>query len=158
VVRLQYHLHIPDPDPLANPMAEARAKYYGAQIRGTPVSLFNGKSEAAGGGRDPAEAESKFIQYKKVIDALLETPAKVKLQLAVQRDGDKIAVNAKVSDLARPDDRTRLRVMLAEELVRYQGGNGLRYHHHVVRSFVGRPDGVPLKTPTYDLKATASVD
>jgi hypothetical protein len=47
LIAIQYHLHIPAPDPLANPDAEARADYYGA--RATPTTYFNGQPMARGG-------------------------------------------------------------------------------------------------------------
>src|SRR5262245_27716729 len=37
VVLLEYHLHIPGPDPLTNADSEARQKYYGDAIEGTPT-------------------------------------------------------------------------------------------------------------------------
>ena len=49
-IGLQYHLHIPGPDPLTNNDSEERQKYYGSVIRGTPSTFFNGKDEAGGGG------------------------------------------------------------------------------------------------------------
>src|SRR5207249_4679173 len=44
VVFLQYHLHIPGPDPLTNPDSDARQQFYGDVIEGTPTVLFNGKA------------------------------------------------------------------------------------------------------------------
>jgi len=40
---LQYHLHVPGPDPLTNAESEARAKYYGEEIEGAPTSLLAGR-------------------------------------------------------------------------------------------------------------------
>jgi hypothetical protein len=158
VVLLQYHVHVPKPDPLTNPSTEARMRYYGSQFRGTPLSLFNGKEEAGGGGKYE-DTHIKYAQYKKVVDSILESPPRAKLQMTVRRDGEKIAVNAKVSDVLRPTDKMRLRIALAEEVVRYQGSNGIRYHHHVVRSFLGGPDGFPVKaTGASEHQAAAAVD
>src|SRR5206468_734917 len=41
VILLQYHLHIPGPDPLTNKDSEARSKFYGVQ--GTPTMVLDGK-------------------------------------------------------------------------------------------------------------------
>ncbi len=49
-IGLQYHLHIPGPDPLTSTDSVARQGYYGTEVRGTPSTFFNGKSEAGGGG------------------------------------------------------------------------------------------------------------
>jgi thiol-disulfide isomerase/thioredoxin len=53
VVALQYHLHIPGPDPMTNAASEERAKYYG--VGSTPSPYFNGKAEekVRGGGAGP---------------------------------------------------------------------------------------------------------
>jgi hypothetical protein len=39
-------------------------------------------------------------------------------------------------------------------VVRYRGGNGLRYHHCVVRGFAGSAAGVPLMKSTIEQSAT----
>ena len=51
---IQYHMHIPGPDPMTNPADMARWKYYSklfpSDIRGTPTVIFNGKPKPGGGG------------------------------------------------------------------------------------------------------------
>ena len=42
LIGLQYHLHIPGPDPLTNKDSMARQQYYGDEIGGTPTVFFNG--------------------------------------------------------------------------------------------------------------------
>ena len=58
--------------------------------------------------------------------------------------GDELTIKAIVADLQKPGDKVSLRLALAEERVRYQGGNGIRYHHAVVRAMPGGPKGFPL--------------
>ena len=74
----------------------------------------------------------------------------MKLGLAVSK-GEKGGFTAKatVSDLEMPGEKMMLRFALAEERIRYTGGNGIRYHHMVVRSMPGGAKGValPKKTP-----------
>jgi hypothetical protein len=53
-------------------------------------------------------------------------------------------VQVKVGNLARPGAKTKLRVLLVEEFIRYRGSNGIRFHHHVVRGAIGPGDGTPL--------------
>jgi hypothetical protein len=144
VILLQYHLNIPAPDALANADTEARQEYYGDEIRGTPTILFNGKSQAGGGG--PAAAgKSKYSAYSKAIVTLLETATSApKLRATATRKGDKVEISTEVSDLEKPGDKVRLRIALVEEQVRYVGSNQLRFHHHVVRAFPGGVNGVPL--------------
>src|SRR5262249_50650767 len=101
VVLLQYHLHIPGPDPLTNKDTEARERYYSKSIKGTPTILFNGKTDAGGGGGLDA-AQEKYRDYRDAVEPLLEKPAKVKLQASAVRKGNEIAIAAKVSDLDEP--------------------------------------------------------
>lgn len=155
VVCLEYHLHIPGPDPLTNADTEARAKFYDRSVRGTPATIFNGKGGAGGGGGID-DAPDKYEEYCEVIKPLLEKPAKAKIELTAALKDGKIEINADVSELEVTGDDVRLRLVLVEETVAYKGGNGLRTHHHVVRALPGGADGTPLKQKTG--KKSAVVD
>jgi hypothetical protein len=144
VVLLQYHLHIPGPDPLTNSDSEARQAYYADAIEGTPTMLFNGKPEAGGGG-PPNAAPEKLKEYEQVINALLDrAPPDMKLDATAVRKGDDISISAKVSNVAEPSDKLRLRFALVEEQVRYVGGNNIRFHHHLVRAMPGGAAGFAI--------------
>ena len=151
LVLIQYHLHIPGPDPLTNTDTEARAKYYGANS--TPTTLFNGEKKAAGGG-GMANAESKFKQYTGIIDPLLEETTAMKVNGKATRNGDKIDIAVEVA--GGEGDDMKLRLLVVEENVKYVGGNNLRFHHQVVRAMPGGADGVAIKDKT--MKHTASAD
>jgi hypothetical protein len=140
VVRLQYHLHIPGPDPLTNPASEARANYYGRVIEGTPTMLLNGKPAASGGG-GASEGWEKYDEYAESLLPLLETPAKAKLKATANRKGSKIQIDVTASDMKADGADLRLRVALVEERITYTGGNKLAEHHHVVRAFAGGVNG-----------------
>jgi thiol-disulfide isomerase/thioredoxin len=155
VVLLQYHLHIPGPDPLTNPDSLARLEYYGNKIRGTPTIFFNGKA-AQGGGGPIAQARRSYSAFREAIDPLLEKLPDAKIELSASQQGSVIDIKANVSELARTGDSIRLRFALIEEHVRYQGGNTLRYHHHVVRAMPGGPNGFALKQKSGEY--TAKVD
>jgi hypothetical protein len=152
LVLIQYHLHIPGPDPLTNADTQARARYYSANS--TPSTFFNGKS-AAGGGGGMANAENKFKQYAGVIDPILEKKTDVKVGGKATRTGDKISINVTV-DGADGDD-LKVRLLVVEETVRYVGSNQLRFHHHVVRAMPGGADGVAVKDKAFKHTATADV-
>ncbi len=158
-ILLQYHEHIPGPDPLSNDDTVARMKYYseafGRQVGGTPSTIFNG-NPAAGGGGGRAEGQEKYDQYFKVITDQLDQEARVTLKAKAVRKGDKVDITAEVADLKDTGDSVRLRLVLIEEKVEYKGSNGLGEHHHVVRAFPGGVNGKPLKEKT--AKQTASVD
>jgi hypothetical protein len=151
LVLIQYHLHIPGPDPLTNSDTQARAKYYGANS--TPTTVFNGK-KAAGGGGGMANSEGKFHQYTGVIDPFLEKTTDVKLTGKATRNGDKIDIAVEVAN--GDGDDMRLRLLLVEETVKYVGGNALRFHHQVVRAMPGGADGFAVKDKTF--KQTAAVN
>jgi hypothetical protein len=153
VILLQYHEHIPRPDPLANPITATRLGFY--EVQGTPTILFNGKEAELDGG-SKKDAKKKYEEYRAIIEPLLEKPAQAKLTLkATVKDG-KISITAEASDLDKTGDEIRLRLVLVEEKIRFNGGNGVLLHHHVVRDMPGGADGLALKEKTG--KQTATVD
>lgn len=157
VVLLQYHLHIPGPDPLTNPDSEARQEYYRAFVEGTPTIIFNGKPEAPGGGGRSAAPE-KFDEYVQVLKPLLEQPSSVQLEVAAVRQGPKINIRARVSDLSNPGPKIRLRLALVEDWVRYRGRNGLGYHSRIVRGFPGGAAGLALTKKDADHAVSVNID
>lgn len=160
VILIQYHMHIPGPDPLTNPDSVARWDYYKAKfpegIRGTPSTLFNGKP-AAGGGGPMANAETKHKQYRGIIDPLLEKTSPVAIAGKASRNGDKVEIVAEVTGAEPAGEDLRLRFLLVEEKVKYVGGNGLRFHHQVVRGLPGGPAGFVIKDKNFRQAATADL-
>jgi hypothetical protein len=164
VVFLEYHLHIPGPDPLTNADSEARQKLYGNEIRGTPTCLVNGKTtDSLGGGKvkvkDPMSgkefgAEISYGKLHSAIDEALEAESQGDVLLTAKRNGDKIDVEAKIVDLKKTGDKVRLHFVLVEDVVRYPGNNGQRLHHEVVRAFPGGVEGIEMKEGTSKQKAT----
>ncbi len=151
-IALQYHLHIPGPDPLTNPDSEARKDYYGDDVRGTPSVFFNGRVHGGGGG-PMALSEAKYQEYRDVADPILEEKKQVDVTVAAERSGDKITITATAAlPSASKEGATKtgkastakLRLALTEESIRYVGGNRLRFHHHVVRALPGGAQGTAL--------------
>ena len=141
VVFLQYHLHAPSPDQLTNADGEARSRYY--DVSGTPTYFLNGQpGPAVLGGKD--QARPGYAQLFTRIGEGLKTETKTAIRLKAERKKDKITIAANVSGLDTTGENVRLRLALVEEAVRYQGTNGQRLHHRVVRSFPGGVDGVKL--------------
>jgi hypothetical protein len=156
VVFLQYHLHIPGPDPLTNADAEARAKYYGGQVRGTPTAFVDGKvTEGLGGFKQ--HGEERYKTLSKLINEAVETDPNAGLKLSATRKGDKIDIKADVSGLKKTGDKVRLRLVLVEEVAGYAGNNGQRLHHHVVRAFPGGVDGMPLEKESATQNVTVNL-
>jgi len=165
VIFLQYHLHIPGPDPLTNAETEERWDYYlrawPEQVQGTPTTVFSGspgeainKEYGEGGGFDGAART--FQEYRRLIDVLLNEPTKAKIGLKASRSGDKISMTAEVTDAPAAAGPLKLRFALAEDVVRYRGGNGVLYHRRVVRALPGGPAGQSVTSPGGTF--TASVD
>lgn len=164
VILLQYHMHIPGPDPLTNPAAVARWDYYTEffpydpekpqvpSVAGTPSTLFNGKV-AAGGGGPMTNAENKFKEYNKALDPLLKKTTEIKLTGTATRDTDKISLAVEVKGV-EPKEFLKLRFVLVEDTIKYVGGNRIRFHHQVVRAMPGGADGVAVK----DGKITQTAD
>jgi hypothetical protein len=157
LVLIQYHMHIPGPDPMTNPDCTARWDYYRKVfpngIRGTPSTVFNGKPKAGGGG-SMANAETKFGEYRAIIDPILEETTPVKVSGKATRSGEALEIAVEV-DGAEGD--LKLRLLVVEESVRYVGGNRLRFHHHVVRAMPGGPEGVAIKEKSFHHTVTADV-
>src|SRR5262249_15489568 len=82
-------------------------------------------------------------------------PAGAKIELTATRKDNEISVQATYSDVAKTGDTIHLRFVLADERVRFAGGNGLRYHHYVARSdikgfAVSKKNGVQAATFNLD--------
>jgi hypothetical protein len=159
LILIQYHMHIPGPDPMTNKDTMARWDYYGklfpGKIGGVPSSLFGGKPAAGGGGGLP-NAESKFKAYTKVIDELVEEKTDVKVMGSAKRAGDKISINVELDGVKEPSDKIKLRVVLVEDKIKYVGGNGMRFHHQVVRALPGGVAGMPVTEKS--MKKTVDFD
>lgn len=159
LVLIQYHMHIPGPDPMTNPATIARWDYYRKlfpeAIRGTPSTLFNGKA-AAGGGGGMANAHSKYDQFAKLINPILEKNTPVRVTGSANRNGDKLDIKVEVYG-AESEDPLKLRLLLVEDTVKYVGSNRLRFHHQVVRAMPGGAEGVEVKSKDFKHSVTADV-
>jgi tetratricopeptide (TPR) repeat protein len=159
VAELVYHLHIPGPDPMTNADTEARSKYY--EVRGTPTAVLDGQSPQVGGGSS-AQAAKLFADYKGKIESRLDTrPLATLTGFKAKVDGQTIKVSGQ-ADLV-PDGGGRvpkatLHVALVEDMVRYTGSNGVRFHSLVVRKLLGSPAGTPLQRPGAKTKVSESVN
>lgn len=158
LILLQYHLHIPGPDPLTNPDAISRQKFYGEEVRGTPSTFFNGSSDAGGGG-SMGMSEMKYKAYREQIDRQLEKKPVATVNLSATRKGDKIEIDAsaKLVDKPKESAKPKLRIVLTEEIVKYVGGNKLRFHHHVVRDLPGGAEGTAVDA-SGEVKKQVTVD
>ncbi|WZO97878.1 hypothetical protein EP7_004930 [Isosphaeraceae bacterium EP7] len=156
VITLQYHLHVPGPDPLTNADAEARAQFY--DVRGTPTLIFGGEPGEAGGG--PLAASAQVYEASQgLIDRILETKARANIDLKADRAGDVLTIraSAKVVGDPSPNAKLRLRLALVEDEVKYIGGNSVRFHHHVVRAMPGGVGGKVFADGKADAEETVDL-
>jgi hypothetical protein len=145
VVLLQYHLHIPAPDRLTNEDTEKRSKYY--PLRGVPSTYVSGGNDLGLGGSKEM-GKGSYTRLMNAVKEPLDKDAGANIKLTADQKGDDIVIKAEVADLKDPGEDMKLRLVLVEEMVRYPGGNGQRFHHHVVRAMPGGADGMALKTGT----------
>jgi len=158
LITLQYHVHIPGPDPLAGPDSVSRQAYYG--VRHAPSSYFNGRALASSGG-SLADSRRKFNQYRRVIDELIKGKRDATIELAARRTGDDVHItaSAKVSGSAdTPARKPRLRLALVEESVSYTGSNRLKSHHYVVRAMPGGAEGRAFEEGKIRMEETINLD
>jgi thiol-disulfide isomerase/thioredoxin len=128
VAVLMYHQHIPRPDPMAHPASEARFKSYARG--GVPTFVIDGQVDGGGGPRETAK--SSYTKINGIIEKRLTVPSQAKLRLqATSADGG-VEIEAAVEPSAN-SRKAVLHVALAEEMLRYSGENGIRFHPMVVR-------------------------
>src|SRR5262249_36815342 len=94
------------------------------------------------------DGKEKYADLVKAIGDALDIGAQGKIKLSAENKSGKIDIRAEVSDLSKTGDDIRLHFVLVEEVARYQGSNGQRLHHHVVRGFPGGLEGFALNEKT----------
>lgn len=141
VIFLEYHLHIPAPDPMTVKDGEKRGDFY--EVGGTPTLLINGKAgPPIGGSREMGYGA--YSQLTAAINSALEAPGGVKLTLKAQRQGDQVEMQAQYADLKTIGKDVKLRFLVVEERVRFAASNGQKIFHQVVRGFAGGVEGTSL--------------
>ena len=129
---LNYHVHIPAPDPMVNPSVIKRREFYG--VNSSPSYFFDGDNEGGGGG---SADNAKSIFESKVDPAIekhLAAAPGAKIALRATATGSAVTARAKVSGLSSTSEKLRLQIALAEDEVTYSGENGERFHPMVVRA------------------------
>ena len=74
---------------------------------------------------------------------------------ATLKDGT-VSTSVKVKGADKADKKIKVRVLLCEEEVRFPGGNGVRFHHQVVRSSFGKLGGWEAKAG--EVRASVKLD
>ncbi len=158
---LVHHLHIPGPDPMTNSWTEDRREYYGADVvRGTPTSIFDGTDSSVGGG-GAAAGKGKFGAYGWTLEQHLAQEPLLAIDLEGDLAGDEVGMDVRVeidNTELRGNENLRLRVVLAEKEVHYEGSNGVAEHRMVVRAFLGGADGYQLRAGKKKTRVRDSLD
>ncbi len=130
-IALNYHVHIPAPDPMVNPATLKRQEFYG--VRSSPSYFFDGDSDGGGGSAENAKSIFESKVDPTIEKHLAETPG-ARISLRATSTGSAVKVRADVSKVTSTSDKLRLQIALAEDTVTYSGENGERFHPMVVRS------------------------
>jgi tetratricopeptide (TPR) repeat protein len=138
---LEYHQHIPAPDPMTNTDSEERAKFY--KVNSTPTSIIDGVDKSLSGG-PKAASKNRFDVFSATVEKYLTKPPKVKINIKAKFSKDKIAIdcNASLTEMNRKD--IVLHVVLAEDKVGFIGRNTVSEHRFVVRKMFPSPNGTDL--------------
>jgi hypothetical protein len=159
VIVLTYQLGIPDaPNVLTNRAVQERLQFYQTAIGRNVFSFVNGK-RAVQLQKDTTAAAAKaiFDALKEKVNEELEKPSEAKLKLVVTPGEKGFTGKASVTDLEKAGEQTFLRFAVVEEKIRYTAGNGVKYHHNVVRATPGGK-GIVLKQKAADHTVTVNPD
>ncbi|HKQ77815.1 MAG TPA: tetratricopeptide repeat protein, partial [Blastocatellia bacterium] len=133
VAVLMYHLHIPRPDPMTNAATQARAAFYA--VRGVPTYRIDGQAGGGGGSRE--QTSEIYDRFNPRIERQLETPSQAEIKLETALDGGIVKVRATVGKVEGQSSSLMLHLALVENILRYNGENGVRFHPMVVRDLAG---------------------
>lgn len=113
-------------------------------MRGAPSVAFDGNFIGDSiGGAAWDRAVVRYREFTAQIDRALTAPAGAELKLSATPEGSMVKVKVLVDKVQTASEDLRLHVVLAEDLLRYTGENGIRFHPMVVRS-MSAPHGTPV--------------
>jgi hypothetical protein len=148
VIVLTYHLPLNnDSDPLAVVDCLDRMKLYGEHVQRGRHGLVAGKPSI--GLKEATTAKDGELMFTTLRDRIieeLELPAHVKLAMTLTAEKDTQTAKVVWSELDKPAETMTLRLVLAEERIRFAGSNGTKFHQMTVRAMPGGAKGFPMKT------------
>jgi tetratricopeptide (TPR) repeat protein len=155
---LEYHVHIPGPDPLTTNDSWSRYQMY--RGGGTPTVVIDGRESIVGGGPKYI-ARNRFNLYRYAIQKYKGDEPGMILTIDVLRRHDSIAVAAHVRQIRErvKEGNCVLHIALVERSVDYTGGNGISRHAMVVRGLFGGAAGTPVSSnlPEETLQLTLDI-
>ncbi len=143
VAIVEYHVHIPGPDPMTTDESWDRYNWYTGQ--GTPTVIIDGRESIIGGGPKTV-ARNRFGVYRYAIRKFESEKPLVELALSVKNERDQVAVEVQVKRLGKSGSlgNPSVHIALVERSVDYAGSNGITKHAFVVRHLLGGGDGTAL--------------
>jgi tetratricopeptide (TPR) repeat protein len=157
LLMLEYHVHIPGPDPLTTDDSWSRYQMYRAG--GTPTAVIDGREKIVGGG-PRFIAHNRFNLYRYAIQKYVGEAPGMSLAIDVARLHESITVTARVGKGGAGGNASGcvLHVALVQRSVDYTGANGISRHAMVVRKLFGGPGGTSLTNPAADQTLRTSLD
>ena len=146
MVALQYHQHIPGPDPLCNQDAEDRGGYY--ELGSTPSAFIDGLQipSPPGVGGYIQHLQQSYGVMRSVVDQRLKATNDVAITATATAQNGELSVEASATGVAEDALKTaRLRLALAENEIEMTAPNGIRRHEMVVREMLGGAKGIGSK-------------
>jgi tetratricopeptide (TPR) repeat protein len=154
---VEYHVHIPGPDPLTTDESWDRYTWYEGQ--GTPTVVIEGRESIIGGGPKTV-TRNRFNVYRYAIEKFEnEAPrASLALNAALRNDSVVVKLTVQVKEKNRVK-QPALHIALVERSVDYTGANGIARHAFVVRRMFDGAQGMPLNvnTPREHMTKTVSL-
>jgi len=148
---LVYHLHVPGPDPMTNPAAIARSKYYKAAS--TPTYFINGTDRNSGGGINRKQTQNFYDKIISKVDTELHKNNEADLNLSALMENETVKANVKYDGIKGDSNDLKLNIALVEHELSYMGENGIRFHQMVVRELGGdKREGFSLKNANGNLE------
>lgn len=139
---LEYHVHIPAPDPMTNPDSFKRYLFYGGNF-GTPTVIIEGKEKITGGG-PKFLAANRFNVYKFAAEKYMDQKPTIQISGSANNTLNKIKIDLKVKENKKLDNNESLHIALVEKSLNYPGGNGVTKNIFVVRHLINGAEGKPL--------------
>jgi len=154
---LEFHLHIPGPDPITNPDTFKRYQYYGADY-GTPTVFFNGGEKITGGGPAIA-AKNRYNVYNYSIKKFINDKPAADISGTAKPENGTIKIDLTVKPSAGLKGKAELHIAVAEKSINYTGANGINKHIFAVRDLVDGQNGIEVSlAKKSDITKTVIID
>ncbi len=139
---VEYHVHIPGPDPMTTDDAWDRYTWYEGQ--GTPTVIIDGRESIIGGGPKTV-TKNRFSVYRYAIGKFEPEKPRATISLAAALRNDTVTVQVSVQRVGKNAvQQAALHIALLERSVDYTGANGIARHAFVMRRMFDGAQGTAL--------------